>query len=266
VLSWFLFSFVILGNGTFVCTYDDAMELYSSSFPEIQQLVDKVREKQGIVEAQKFYIDYLKSDEQGKAFANSLICLNSIGMTLPEIQIEEKQKGEPIIGWLITAVVTGGAVVGGIILTRHFEHKGIISKNEEAILTEVDTIFNILITRDPISYTTFNGWEISYTDAFLKTSAFQSVISSGQFTYFSGDKQDVISDFYNLIDTHNELVKEIDELSHISDLQEIRNWKEFRENIESKQLMMTKIEDDIQNQLLPLLYFLLGRTTSYLLE
>lgn len=170
----------------------------------------------------------------------TISCQNPI-QVIPDINWEEV---------ILTAIITGGAVVGGIFLTHHITSWLTRRRNSEAVLTDTHNMIVALSTMDTRNYTTFNGWDICYVSQRFPLTTTQSIVNSGEFTHFSFEQQNILTTFLYLMETRNRFLQEVEEIFRMSDVQEIRNWRKLMESAELKEVALTTIEMQLLNDVL----------------
>ena len=162
--------------------------------------------------------------------------------------------------WAIgfTALITGGAVVGGIFLTQLITSSQIKKRNSKAILSHVHNVIDALGNFHLRRYTTYDGWNICYVSHRFPLTPYQSIINSGEFTHFSNDSQGLLTTFLYVMEERNRLLKEIEEIYRIFEIKYVRNWRNLKEEAELKELTVTNGELYLLNELLPRLLSAFG--------
>jgi hypothetical protein len=163
---------------------------------------------------------------------------------------------EKYIGWWQVAVA-----VASIGLTVYFyfhqqkkERKEAIKRSSEAILQEMEGTNRALNSEEyeKIEYRIQNGpkgqCEVKYTNVYLDNEAYESVLYSGFFTFFSANTQHKLTLLYGRIKSHNELISYVDHfqdlyfMNHDNTKENVDKWYQ---NVQRYDILLTKWEEEM---------------------
>ncbi len=151
----------------------------------------------------------------------------------------------------IQIAIATAAIIATILLYWYQQS----SSRKDAIRRACDTIIKELeenktaLTTDKhkrITYATSGGDNVNYTNAYLDTDAYDSVLHSGLFTHFTAETRHKLSLFYSRIKSHNELLtytSKFEDMFFLNDNSNERKQRWYLE-IERYDLILTKWESE----------------------
>ena len=148
---------------------------------------------------------------------------------------------------IILAVVTAGSVIFGIWLTEKFHKRVVISDSKQTLKTQIESITRIIndqtVSINGITFT--SGISYTYTPVQFDTISYNTLVFSGTFQKFDLNKQEIIADYFSLVNEHNYIMKEIDRLMPYTTIRTIFNFRGFMDYIESLEVKLDTLEREI---------------------
>jgi hypothetical protein len=159
---------------------------------------------------------------------------------------------------VIVAIISVILSVGlAVILYLHQQNKQrseSIRRSSEAIVQEMEATKRALNSEEyekiqyKIQISDGGQGTVKYTNAYLDTEAYKSVLHSGFFTFFSANTQHKLTLLYGRIQSHNELISYVD---HFQDLYFMNhdnskeNVDEWYQKVQRYDVLLTKWEEEI---------------------
>jgi hypothetical protein len=147
---------------------------------------------------------------------------------------------------IILAFITGGSIIVGIWLTEKIHRRITINDSKKVLKNQLESIEEII--RDStlsVTGVTTNSVSYAYTPIQFDTVSYDSLVSSGNFQKFDLDKQQIIVDYFSLIDEHNYILKEIDRLMPYLMIKTVHNFKQFMDYIKSLEVKLSTLEHEM---------------------
>lgn len=180
---------------------DDELQRYSSLNTEFE---NKVKELTPSPEMEEKIRKSLESDDIGKQISQSKYCLESLGFNG-----YNSSNNDNTINFVMEIALTAGSIFFSIILAFRLRNHYTKKTAKHAIENELNRIENTL--NRPIE-DTLGISPIKYVPYMITTTAFDSIVSTGAFTYFSDHLQSALDVFYYHVQQHNEELDTLNEL------------------------------------------------------
>ena len=155
------------------------------------------------------------------------------------------------ISMFVSAIGGVGIPIGGLIYSTFRSRRKLISRNSNSLTNEISTTEDTLLGKVGYQTVNYRGEydnryaEIRYTNAFLDTDSYDSLISSGQFSYFKETTQTSLRELYSRVKDHNKTIEYTNNLEDQFFMEKNEIDEKFYDVITRYDISLTRLEIEI---------------------